>query len=137
MKWSQITSRLKDFIHPSFQKRIQFYITSYRRDRGSEQSDPRDLGRAWVTLDGEEILGYSGKAADGTAQGEISRQTFYEALKNYPDHSIEDSLTSDLVLIRGIAMLDRRLGKRRFGQLDTNGEHAFVQRLYRLRADSE
>ena len=52
--------------------------------------------------------------------------------------SLEDALTSPNPLIRGLALLDRRFGKRRLRQLDSGArEHPLVQALYRIRCEAE
>nr|WP_165983516.1 hypothetical protein [Macrococcus goetzii] len=40
------------------------------------------------------------------------------------------------VLIRAFAMLDKRLGKRRFSTLDISNEHKLVQQFYEIRKQS-
>jgi hypothetical protein len=53
------------------------------------------------------------------------------------------SLSIDLMLkhrspiVRGLAMLDARVGKRRLRGLDVPGEHAFVRRMFEFRCASE
>ena len=137
MSWSRVKQRLEEFICEPLQGRVQFYITSYRRDRSTSTVDARDLGRAWVTVDGNEILSYSGKIVPNEEGLELSRQEFYELLKAYPDRSLELSLSSELMLARGIAMIDRRLGKRRLGIMKMENEEAFVKTLYLLRCEVE
>lgn len=137
MSWSRVKQRLEEFICDPLQGRVQFYITSYRRDRNISAVDARDLGRAWVTIDGKEVLNYSGKSAPTDSSAELSRQEFYESLKSYPDRSLEQSLVSERGLVRGIAMIDRRLGKRRLENMEVEKEEAFVKTLYLLRCQVE
>ena len=120
VKWSQIKRRIKEFIVVPLQGRVQFYITSYAREDAV-------VGRGWVTVDGEEVLSVSS----------AERQAFYEVLRDYPDTSIENALVSPNEVARGLAMIDRRLGKRRLSAFDISAEHPFVQCLYRLRCQTE
>jgi hypothetical protein len=40
-------------------------------------------------------------------------------------------------MTRGLAMLDRRVGKRRLVKLDVKNEHGFIRLCYRLRCEAE
>lgn len=68
--------------------------------------------------------------SDATAGG---RQGLYEAIESYPQLSIDEALVSESYIVRGLAMLDRRIGKRRLAELDATADHPFVQLLLRLR----
>lgn len=120
MNWNQIKKRLEEFICPELQGRVQFYITTYRREN-------EVVGRGWVTVDGEEILNIPSE----------ERQQFYEALRDYPDSDIEKALGAADVVVRGLAMIDRRVGKRRLQRMDISNDAPFVQFLYRLRCEVE
>jgi len=124
MQWSQIKKRAEEFIVPELKGRIQFYITTYRRDPDSSVSSP---GRGWITIDGSEEL----SAPSGSSVP--NRQDLYEALASYPSLSIDAALRSDNIIVRGLAMIDRRLGRRRLAAVDEEQEHPFVQRLLELR----
>ncbi|MGN0700582.1 MAG: hypothetical protein ACI4J8_06245, partial [Oscillospiraceae bacterium] len=45
--------------------------------------------------------------------GVFDQRCFYEAFREFDGQSIEESLSSDNLLVRIFAVLDRRLGKRR------------------------
>ncbi len=144
MTWSGIKKRFEGFVAEPLRSRLSVHITSYRSDgdRGA------DLGRAWVSFDGVEILSLSGKddavtvtdPASGVTTrilrdaslGE-SRQGFYEVIESYPQRSIDEALTCESFIVRGLAVLDRRVGKRRLAELDLSDEHPFVQVMGRLR----
>jgi hypothetical protein len=49
MQWSKIKTRMKMLICPELQDRVDFHMTRFR-----EAHD--QVGRAWVTIDGEEVL---------------------------------------------------------------------------------
>jgi len=66
-----------------------------------------------------------------------SQIQFEEAIEEYLNLSIDDALASENPLIRGLSMLDRRLGKRRLNKMEIDQEHSFVQLLYRLRCEAE
>ena len=111
-----------------------------------------------MTLDGEEIGSFSDanrwrenwkrRRTSGESwqeaeialreAGVLSRNDFYEALYSYLNTSIEDAISSDHPIVRGLAMLDRRLGKRRLSALRLPvGEHPFVHLLLAVRCEAE
>lgn len=154
--WSTIKKRYEGFLCESFARRVNVHLTSYRRDLESPGSDAllggsRSLGRGWIELDGREILSVSGKdpmvtvtdPRDGRQQKTeappltaAGRQGLFEAIECYPQLSIDQALEAESFIVRGLAMLDRRLGKRRLAALDPADDHPFVQLLWRLRRDS-
>ena len=86
------------------------------------------------------------EASPGISPAELARLPenifthweFREALETCVDSSMDDLLACASPLPRALAMLDRRLGKRRFVRLmDIENEHPLVQRLYHLRAQAE
>jgi hypothetical protein len=66
----------------------------------------------------------------------MSAEGFFNTIAAYCEASIEENLGSRNVLARGLAMLDRRLGKRRIVALNMAGEHPLVAELHRVRLDS-
>jgi hypothetical protein len=49
MQWSKIKTRMKMLICPELQDRVDFHVTRFH-------AAPDQVGRAWVTIDGEEFL---------------------------------------------------------------------------------
>jgi hypothetical protein len=165
MQWSKIKKRVTDLICDSLKGRIDFHLTSYRKDyqsskvRGPDGSTNQWLGRAWVTVDGKEILSFSGKSggllwgerkemskpSEGWESSRLAyenkgpedRQELYEVIKEYPSLSIDDALESPRILARGLALVDRRLGKRRLAKPPSEDEHDFVKLMYKLRCEAE
>ena len=158
MQWSRLKSAVESRFAASLRRRVQLRVTSYRHAHDGE-------GRGWITLDREEIfdastlrhydtltdlnsalqgqgLGYK-KAHQRArtqieAEGIFTEWTFWEALEEYLDLSIEKALSSTNVLHRALAMIDRRLGQRRFRALRLRrAEHPLVRRLYRARGSAE
>lgn len=70
---------------------------------------------------------------------EYTDDEFCEALENYRNQSIQDSIKSDNPLERMFAVLDRRIGKRTLNNLKVSLEKevGWLQLFYRLRLDSE
>jgi hypothetical protein len=67
------------------------------------------------------------------AEGKFNQYSFYDSLNEYCNNSIEKSLVSENVLIRCLAMLDARLGKRRLKNLDMSKESEKVIQFYKIR----
>ena len=61
---------------------------------------------------------------------------FWNSLKDYLSLSFEDALKSDNPVFKALAMIDKRLGKRRLRDIKlSNNEHPLVKELYKLRCD--
>jgi hypothetical protein len=155
--WNQLKKRYEALIAPSLQGRVKVWATLYRKPATSD-------GRGWITVDGEQVHSMADVAGDaayrrfaeraaameeaapGTPAAELFRQPesffshweFREALEECVDSGMDELLASQWPLTRALAMLDRRLGKRRFLRLaGIEDEHPLVQRLYHLRAEAE
>jgi len=73
-------------------------------------------------------------------EGAASEHAFYYAFREYDTQSIEKSLESKYALVRVLAILDRRVGKRRLAGIKErgfDGEPEWVQFFYRLRLEAE
>jgi NhaP-type Na+/H+ and K+/H+ antiporter len=70
--------------------------------------------------------------------GELSRQDVYESCWAYVhDLSIEQAVLSDNPLIQSLAMIDKRLGKRKIKEIDINLLHPLAKRLLKERIEIE
>jgi hypothetical protein len=81
---------------------------------------------------------------DGLAQslmsmaGEQSDYTAWDDLESYLSLSIDDALLSSNLLIRALAMADRRVGKRRLQTLRMGSrEHVLVRKMFAIRCEVE
>lgn len=116
-------------------------------------------GRAWLTFDGREVASFCDFEFEnawrdaGRREGAIGRPftdsanatiraagvrhkaDLLDALGTCIGSSIEQLLASPDPLVRALAMLDRRLGKRRLASLDVRSEHPLVAELHRLRCE--
>ena len=135
MQWSKIKKLAEELICPALQGRVQFHLTSYRMDTDSHSSPASQRGRGWITVDGAEVLNLPG--GDPGELFESPRQDLYSALREYPRLAIDDALGSPNVVTRSLAMIDRRLGKRRLMKIDAENEHELVRTLHRLRCSIE
>ena len=156
--WSSVKKVLEeDRLAPSLRGRVSYFVTRYR-----EAHD--DQGRLAIRVDGEElfrahpfdvlILPEEKKLRAGLSFEEYwNRQwnyelehgigehsDFYRAFAEYDTQDIEKSLVSDNPLVRVLAVLDRRVGKRRLIKLAEHGfagEPEWVQAFYSLRLEAE
>lgn len=70
-------------------------------------------------------------------QGALSYRGFHSSLEEFCHSSPEQNLASKNALIRSLAMLDRRVGKRRLQAIDLDAEHEKVRLFHALRCDAE
>ena len=146
MQWSKLRKRIKSLVCPELRERIDFYVTSYRQSHDGVE-------KAWVTLDGEEIFNcghydYEFAFADGYYGGmrgqelmewlgkqEIDSPSYVVgAMRAYLDISIDGALRSEGPFIKGVAIIDRRVGNRAIEQIKLEGtEHSVVKRFYEQR----
>ena len=131
--WSGIRKKLEtEYLAQSLRGHIQYYATSYRQSHDQE-------GRAAIRYDGKEIIKgcywnnwmkahlfpkdekyerrmrVENAYMDDTALrlGVFDQRSFYRAFEEFDNQSIEKSLKSDDLIVRIMAVLDRRVGKRR------------------------
>lgn len=157
--WSGARKKLEqDYLAPSLRGHIQYYATRYSRS-------PDGSGTAAIRLDGAELLRGSYwnfwlKADEfpaGTSYSERLRLvwdapneaslelgafdegTFYKAFNAFENQSIEASIASENLLVRILAILDRRVGKRRLLAMreSIGQEPELFQRFYAIRAAAE
>ena len=150
MQWSKLKTRIKDFICPELKDRIDFFVTSYR-----ESHDGAD--KVWITVDGEKVFEckhypYEWAEADayysGLRKNEVktllrekeihSPRNFGEAMRVYLELPIEEALKSSDPLVKALAVIDRRIGKRTLAKLElSDSEHSLIQMFYELRVESK
>lgn len=151
MQWSQLKHRVEEQFAPSLRGRLQIRYTVYRNLTEGD-------GRARFTWDGEEIYGLEDRpgnrkmdarlelwreqgvgARENAATGSYhGAREFLGTLHDYLRTPFADLLASPDPITRGLALADRRLGKRRFEKLAPEDiAHPLVQRVHTLRAEAE
>ncbi len=157
--WSKMRSKLEnDYLADSLKGRISYFATSYGKC-------PDHHGRAAILLDGKQIVSGSyyeqwSKAPllpkdetletrltaefpfmDDTALkfGQFDQRCFYAAFNEFDNQSIEKSLSSENLLVRIFALLDRRVGKRTLEKLKAgiSAEGEIFRLFYNIRAEAE
>ncbi len=99
-------------------------------NNATDYRDPAQWTQYYAAYDQAEALLHQ--------QGVYDRGDCNRLLASYLHLSVDDALRSDEVLIRALAMLDSRLGKRRLRTLHlADDEHPLVRQFYDLRCEAE
>lgn len=131
MQWSKIKTKAESFICERLKDRVKYFSTWYR------SSDRDHIGRGVVLVDKKEVF-----EADTwkyiLGQDVFEELAFRNALIDYVNLPINVAIVSENPIIRGLAMIDRRLGIRRLKFLTIlDNEHPFVMYMYQLRCKAE
>lgn len=153
MRWSQLKKRVEDNFATSVRGRVELFQTCYRRSMD-------EFGETWIVLDGNRRFSWGDMSAfhaEGarnlaaarngitvaeqewlfedalTERGVEFRWGIHVLLLQYLSLPIDLSLKDRSPIIRGIAILDRRCGKRRLLSMKIADEHPFVQAMYDFR----
>lgn len=125
--WSKQKARIEALFAPALRGRVALHRTSYRT--GYELS-----ARAWITFEGATIWECRstrvnpadptpfGKALDPLDVPPLTPHDFDQAIADYPDLTIDEALASTSPIVRALAFLDRRTGKRRLKVLGNPDE---------------
>ncbi len=131
--FSGIKKRLEqEFLCDSLKGRISYFMTSYSKAHDNE-------GRVAIRVDGVEVLKGSQFKEVSISEGTFNTHSFTNALEKFFHMDIKDSINSDNYLIRLLAILDRRVGKRTLTKLVDQLEEQpdWLKYFYKLRLSSE
>ena len=158
--WSSLNKQLCDFLCPSLKDRVSFFLTRYHRVHDS-------YGRAAIRLDGQGLVCFSWieKVRQESDLSAKLRETgryvpddpelkerwawnctycemdFLNAALDYLDMPVEDAIRSDQAIIRILAVLDRRIGKRTLQRIYDEKEYLdypqWQKQFYELRFAAE
>ena len=130
--WAGLNKQLTERLYPPLQNRISYFLTRYHDVHNA-------YGRAAIRLDGTELVVFSWieqyrqefetdrllRDNDSTYEAAVeelkpkfdanctySEMDFLSAALDYRDLSIQDALQSENLIIRVLAILDKRAGKR-------------------------
>ena len=153
MKWSKLKQTVEQKFADCLKKRVRIYATRYT-------TGSYFMVRGWITVDGKEIASFStpdnyGKfgwntpdiseripqenRTEGAAveKGEFSRSDLINSCRDFINMNIDDAFESDNPIIKALAVLDKRLGKRRLRNINTESLHPLVLTLLYLRMECE
>jgi hypothetical protein len=133
MKWSKLKATVESRFADELRGRVRLHTTEYRHYSSQ--------GRAWITIDGEEIINMPASIDWQLMDKEekdsrLGLRRLSRAVRVYPELSINEILNSEDSVVRAIGMLDRRLGKRRLAKLDVSDEPPLVKILYLVRCEA-
>lgn len=155
--WSDLNRRLRDGLCPELRDRVAFFLTRYHAVHNA-------YGRAAIRVDGRELAAFSwtetyrqDRELSDLYQAEdvsweeaeerlrpqwnersvYSETDFLRAALEFRSLSIQDALRSENGVVRILAILDRRVGKRTLARLRAEGAYdacpEWVRQFYRLR----
>ena len=132
MAWTRLKAKIEDLFAASLRGRVTVHMTSYR-------GGVSEGGRGWLLIDREELpLAAIQPSGAEQGPGQHGQWSLHDALAAYLEFALPAALGSADPVHRGLALIDRRLGRRRFEALRFSaGEHPLVVRLYQLRAEAE
>ncbi|MBS7787666.1 hypothetical protein KIH23_10185 [Flavobacterium sp. CYK-55] len=162
MMWSKIKKNVENHFAERLKGRIQLYTTTYTKDWYAGEI----ANRGWITVDGEEVVDFStlgsfhinrlvyhdttptncvtlekihnertsGKLIE---KGEFSKYDLTNCCYAYLEMNIEECLLHESPIINMLAVLDKRLGKRRLLKLNDQNLHPLVRFFLDIRLDSE
>src|SRR6202011_2415881 len=155
MQWSALKTRVKSFIAPDVRKRLDFHVTSYRRSHDEAEkawltidgkivfvaswyrhqwAGALHTSKGTMARDGRNRLIHDPALpyVDEPEELELHRpQQFGDALRKYLELKLEDAISDPDPFIRGLSLIDRRMGLGRFARLKPKpSEHTFVKTMY-------
>ncbi|RDK87284.1 SF0329 family protein [Marinirhabdus gelatinilytica] len=162
MKWNKLRKRIEDNFAESLNSKVKIYFTKYTSDY-----DAGDMAnRAWITVDGKEVVNFSTleafnitgcvynattptdiwkidkselKRENGKliAKGEFSAFDFTECCFEFLNMSIDDAFNHESAILNFLAVLDKRFGKRRLKKTDSEDFHPLAEYFFNLRLVAE
>ena len=141
MRWSKLRQVTERRFADVVRGRVELRTTRYAKAHD-------EFGRSWITIDGREVVNMSiyydlrGRPADGDP-ARFAADVFVggdlpAAMRAFASLSVAAALASSDPLVRGLAVLDGRLGRRRLARLDPAGEPSpLVAELLAFRRSAE
>jgi hypothetical protein len=158
MKWSKLRFELKERLADNLKSRMDYHLTTYKNSRGY-------MGRAWITWDGKEILNFSNQDTwkkyqsysnelaethyisheaiketerteeDIMEKGEFSKYDFSENAFIFLNLNVQEAIKSKNTILRALAVVDKRIGKRTLDELQKSEHHPMIKHLIGLRTE--
>ena len=142
MQWSKLKKNVESFLCESLKERVELFTTWYKdggspgRACGMILVDKKEVFTAntnqWIALSKEK------SSEDLWELGVFEESEFRNSLKEYLHLSIDDALRSEDIIIRALALVDRRVGKRKLRKIKIlEGEHQIIKFMFNLRCQAE
>ena len=155
--WSNLKSQMNGLLCDSLKDKIQYFYTTYHEVHNA-------YGRATINYNKKEMVAFSWvemyaqeyemsqlyKEGKNISYGEMEKKKwmpegklceidFINSITIYLKTDISSSLTSDNLLLRVFAYMDRRVGKRTLIRIKDDVEKLpeWVKQFYRLRCEAE
>ena len=159
MIWSKLKREIKKRLADKVKNEIDFYMTEY---------SGWSTGRAWIAINGKEVVSFSTAEADNNfgspwneltkdkpwaihskvedeqrtpglliEKGEFSRGDFTDCFYQYLDYNIMEAQESEHPIIRMLAALDKRTGKRKLKELSEKESNPMVRHFLHYRIQKE
>lgn len=161
MQWSRLRRNVEALFADSVRGRVRLHSTRYRTThdedgrswitldgkelvnmvhlfRFREEAAIRAEERAGAGASREELL-----AQRDAFEHELREENYFmqsdlgHAMHDYQSLSATQALASPNPIIRALAMLDRRVGRRRLRAIDVTDEHPLVRALHQFRCTAE
>lgn len=142
MQWSRLKKMLESRFCAAFRGRVQIHMARYTHDE--------EEGRLWMVLEKQEIFSVGDSLSPSRPawyckwgcvyyNASWGRSELEHYLLPYLQLSIEEALESPNEFTKALAMLDKRLGKRRLKALaePMENEALLVRHFYMLRCQAE
>jgi hypothetical protein len=142
MQWSQLRKRVEAEFAEELGGRVSVHVTRHHERSRS--------GRGWITVDGKEVANFCdwsvyypnprhrpSRKDDLAGYGELRAWDFKEACWSLVHEGVERALASGQPLRLALAVLHRKVGKRRLLQIAAEAElHPLVRYLVELRLEA-
>lgn len=152
--WKALKNQLEDLLCEGLRGRVTFFLTRYHEvhnayGRAAILLDKRELVCfSWIEMyrqerDMSELYKRTGKYGDKSLYKKWDEScTYYEmdfltAALEFIDMQIQDALKSENSIIRILAVMDRRVGRRTLQSLDESSFPEWARVFYRLRLQAE
>ncbi len=143
MDWSKLKHVTEARFADGVRGRVRLWTTRYRYRLSGIHTE----GRSWITIDGLEIVsmsrwdvhdiglvpGCADHEAPRFAAGRFDTYDLQMACEAMLTVSVDDAFASANPILRGLAILDARFGRRRLRQIDGDAEPELVRALLAFR----
>jgi hypothetical protein len=118
MSWSKLKQQLESFLCPALNGRVEYRAPGYRYL-------PDKTGICYISVDKKNVLN-------------MSKSNFIVVANKFLSTSVQESIESNDILLNILALVDRRVGKKRILGMseEMKLKHPIVQYFYELRRNT-